>query len=559
MTDEKTNWAAIRDSWQNLLTGLGTLWDKGRWTVPRASRFMDPETLEALFHGDPYARRVVEDPVRAALRQGFELVSSGMWELVSERAGGLMWYEPDPEQAKREALDIEQKLTSLGAHDALLQMFVFGRLFGRQAILIGADDGQPDLAQPLVEDRVREIRYLEVIDCRDFYPMTYQSDPTKPGYGDPETWLIRRAAGGGTAGSATKIHKSRLLLAGGALTSRRKRMENNWRDASILDAAQGELQRFNTDSMSMSSMMMDSSQAVLKMTDFARMLAGGERDTLKDRMDIIDRGRSISRIMPLDKDGEDFSYVDRSFAGVKDVFEKRQQLLSGAYGWPMVILFGREPAGLSSTGEADIRGWYDTIHADRETRYRPTIERLVRLVARSLDAEQPESWGISWPSLWQESPKERAERQKLVSETDNTYILNGVLDPSEVSTARYGSGEWSDQAPQLDTESRERVRELATAPPPEPGEEEELYGEREPGDEEHMKPEEAVDPSTALNGAQVKAMVEVVQATARGELPRGTAVEILAASFPISREEADLILGEVGRGFKMPKGEEPAE
>ena len=554
--DEKTNWTALRDSWQNLLTGLGTLWDKGRWTVPRSAHFMDPETLEALFHGDPYARRVVEDPVRAAMRQGYDLISSGMWDQGSRRAGSWTWYEPDPEQSKREALDIRQKLDAIGADDALMQLFVFGRLFGRQAVLIGADDGQSNLAKPLDEEKVKDVRYLEVIDCRDFYVSSYQTDPTKPGYGDPEVWRITRASGTVSNTGQVLVHQSRLLMAGGALTSRRKRMENNWRDASVLDAAQGELQRFNTDSMSMSSMLMDCSQAVLKMTDFARMLAGGEKDTLKDRMDIIDRGRSISRIMPIDKDGEEFSYVDRSFAGVKDVFEKRQQLLSGAYGWPMVVLFGREPAGLSSTGEADIRGWYDTIHAARETQYRPTIERLVRLIARACDVEQPESWGISWPSLWQESPKERAERQKLTADTDNTYIMNGVLDPSEVSTARYGSGEWSDQAPQLDTESRERVRELETAPPPEPGDEEELYGETLP---DMPQPEEAVDPRTALNGAQVKAMVEVVQSTALGQLPRETAVEILAASFPISREEADLILGEVGRGFKMAKEEETTE
>jgi len=182
--------------------------------------------------------------------------------------------------------------------------------------------------------------------------------------------------------------------------------------------------------------------------------------------------RSVSRIMPIDAEDEDFMYVDRSFAGVKDIFERRQQLLAGAYGWPMVVLFGREPAGLSSTGEADIRGWYDTIQAEREGKYRPAIERLVRIVAQACDCEEPASWSITWPSLWQESPKERAERQKSVAETDDTYITNGVLDPDEVATARYGSGEWSDQAPQLDLDARSRVREMETAEPPEPGDEE---------------------------------------------------------------------------------------
>ncbi len=122
--------------------------------------------------------------------------------------------------------------------------------------------------------------------------------------------------------------------------------------------------------------------------------------------------------------------------------------------------FGREPAGLSATGEADIRAWYDAVHAERVERYQPVIESLVQLIAQSLGIEHPEAWGITWPSLWQESPKEHAERQKLVAETDNAYIQSSVLGPEEVAIARYGQGEWSGRAPQLDTDGREALRRM---------------------------------------------------------------------------------------------------
>jgi len=457
MANTKAKWTdAFRlDAWQNLLTGLGTLWDKGRWTVPRSTSFLDAETLESLFISDPWARRIVEDPVDAAMRQGFEIAASGIWIPVRT---GWMWYEPDPEEVKRQAIDIEQELIRLGAAEILKKLFIFGRLWGREAVLIGADDGQP-LDQPLVVDAIKAVHYLELVDRRDFFPSTYQSDPMLPGYGDPETWRINRASGTARSSQSTVVHSSRLLMAGGVVTSRSKRIENEWCDASVLQAPIYQLQRFNSDDMAVSSMMTDSSQAVLKIRDFAKILAGKDKDTLRTRMDIIDRGRSVSRVMPIDAEYEDFSYVDRTFAGVHQIMERRQQLLAGAVGWPVVILFGREPAGLSATGEADIRAWYDVIQADRGTVYQPLIERLVRLVASSVGEPYPASWGITWPSLWQESPSEHAARQKMVAETDAVYLAQGVLEPDEVATARFGSDEWSDRSPQLDHEIRGALRE----------------------------------------------------------------------------------------------------
>jgi phage gp29-like protein len=60
---------------------------------------------------------------------------------------------------------------------------------------------------------------------------------------------------------------------------------------------------------------------------------------------------------------------------------------------------------------------------------------------------------------------------------------------------------------------------------------------------------EAVDPEAALNGAQVTALLDIVGQVGAGTIPRPTAVEIMVAAFPIDRETADRILGDVGQGF----------
>lgn len=55
--------------------------------------------------------------------------------------------------------------------------------------------------------------------------------------------------------------------------------------------------------------------------------------------------------------------------------------------------------------------------------------------------------------------------------------------------------------------------------------------------------------ASALNGAQVSALLEIVAQVTQGLLPRQTAVEIIVSAFPIDRAQADRILGAVGAGF----------
>lgn len=54
---------------------------------------------------------------------------------------------------------------------------------------------------------------------------------------------------------------------------------------------------------------------------------------------------------------------------------------------------------------------------------------------------------------------------------------------------------------------------------------------------------------TALNGAQVASLIEVVQNVALGNLPRESGVAIIQVSFQLSAQEAEAVMGSVGRDF----------
>jgi hypothetical protein len=63
---------------------------------------------------------------------------------------------------------------------------------------------------------------------------------------------------------------------------------------------------------------------------------------------------------------------------------------------------------------------------------------------------------------------------------------------------------------------------------------------------------------TALNGAQVTSLVEIVRAVAAGELPRDAAIGILKRAFLVSDDQAAELLGSAGNGFVPTTAAAPA-
>ena len=55
---------------------------------------------------------------------------------------------------------------------------------------------------------------------------------------------------------------------------------------------------------------------------------------------------------------------------------------------------------------------------------------------------------------------------------------------------------------------------------------------------------------TALNGAQVDSLLTIISSVAAGQIPRATGVQLLMAAFQFTTEQAEAIMGEVGKGFE---------
>jgi len=445
------------DNWQNLLTGLGTSRDKTVYGRFVHLQRIDDQELTSLYHQSSDARKVVAFKPREMLRQGFRINI------------------PEDEEA---TADLTKAMRNLRLSRHFLNGMIWGRLYGGAAIVMGVDDGQA-ADQPLREDRIRSLNFMHVVDRRYLMPADYYDDPINDEFfGEPEVFQLVPRRGG----NSVRIHRSRLILFPGAHTSDEERDRLGGWDYSIIDVVYQELRAFWSVWKSAEHLMSDASQAVFKLQGLMAMIAGGQKDILQQRLEIVDMSRSVARAVMLDAENEDFDRRPSSFTDAAGMLDKFMLRLASVTDIPVTILMGRSPAGQNATGDADFQHFYDNVKSAQENELRPELERAIRIIMLSEDGPtggvEPDDWTLEFESLWQLTPKEQAELEKLTADKDKLYTDSGVLLPEEVALSRFRPDGWSPET-NIDRDAREEMLAVELAEPTEP-EPEPTEGEGEP-------------------------------------------------------------------------------
>jgi len=313
---------------------------------------------------------------------------------------------------------------------------IWGRCFGGAVLLIGADDGQ-DPRLPLNEQGIRSLSFLQVYDRRMVWPEEWETDPRSPYFNQPRIYRLTNYR----TGLGSCVHASRVIRFGGEHTGNQERWFLNGWDYSVLQHTYEPIRQFSACYKAAEYMLGDASQGVFKIRGLLAMIAGGQLVNLQTRAQFMDMMRSYTRSILLDADGgESFDKIQTAFTGIGDMLDRSANRLSAATEIPVTLLMGQAPAGLQATGASDIRAWYDRVQGDREQDLRPKLDRLTKLVAIA-ERVGDRQYETTFLPLWQETPKERADRLKVEADTASVWISNEVLTPDEVAIAEFGSSE----------------------------------------------------------------------------------------------------------------------
>lgn len=426
--------SARLDAWANAITGFGTDRDKTSYGYVTRNRFLSDEELSALYHGDDLAARMVDLVPEEMLRDGFCV---------------------ETDEAELDQI-IDEKLDELGAVDRFGEALRWERLFAGSAVLVGADDGR-DASRPLKPEAARDISYLYTLDRRLLWPNSYYTEPGHPRLGLPETYLVTTPTAQGAPASV--VHETRLIIFRGEPAAAYERIANSSWGVSVLQRAYEALRMYNTAWKAVEIMLTDSNQAVFKMANLIHLLGSKDgRADVQERMRTIDMCRSVIRGIVIDagsnqEPAEEFARQSTSFDSIPQTMQQLSLRLAAAARTPATLLMGQSPAGLSATGESDLRWFYDQTSAARTMRLAPRLRRLTDIWIRTRAGQEtcrklgikarerdgllyPQTLTIEFPSLWTPTPKEEAERQKLVAEADAIRVTSQVFTPDEIALKR---------------------------------------------------------------------------------------------------------------------------
>lgn len=396
------------DSWQNMLTGLGSGRDKATYNHLSPNNRLPAEYLEHLYDNDDIAARICDLLPNEMMRQGVSIHVNG------------------------EPFDAKYLITVIkGA-------LVKSRIFGAAFIYVGADDGQSQ-DQPLNIARIKSVRFLNVLTSKDLSHHSHYADPNTERYGQCEIYRFN------TSGQQVFIHESRLVPFFGTAPLNYRHFPH-----SVLQRIYPVLQQFHTSWQATAHLMTDSAQGVFKLKGLHNAVASSRGEELIKRMELVDMSRSTSRSILLDAEDEDFRRDSYSFGGIPEILEKMMLRLSAAARIPVSLLMGQAPAGMNATGESDIRFFYDQVRAEQEA-IKPKIEILAKIFAGNPNAD----CAVEFPALWQMNDREKAELRRIEAETDRIYLQEGVLLPEEVALHRFGESSFS-----IDKDSRAGLAEI---------------------------------------------------------------------------------------------------
>lgn len=433
----------------------------------------------------------------------------------------------------------------LGCPGRLSDAIKWGRLYGGAlaVILIDGDD----LAEPLAVGSIAKgsFRGLYVVDRWQVTPGTDLIREMGPLLGYPEYYTVSAQQ----AMDRQRIHHSRVLrFVGVELPWQQRLTESHW-GASVVEQAYDRLLAYDSATQGSANLLYKSFLRVIGVDNLRAILAaGGKAETaLLKQFEMIRQMQSNEGITLLDKN-DTFFTTGYTFAGMYDALQAFAEQIAGATGIPLIRLLGQSPKGFS-TGESDLRTYYDTISTLQDDDLRPALDVVFAVLARHLWGESlDEGFAFDFESLMQPSETDKAQIATADAQAVAALTQAGIVSAAQGLASLRDSSRLTGRFANV-TDADIEALEKAEAAPPLPG----LPAAQaaSPAEAESAGGDQPTPQEVSLNGAQVTSMVQIVSQVAAGLLPRDSAVQMLLAAFPVTREQAEKIMGDVGRGFSV--------
>lgn len=369
--------------------------------------------LEAAYRGSWVVGQVVDSVAEDMTRAGINITTN---------------------ESEEDIKDLYNAIVRLQVWSSILHLIKWGRLYGG-ALGVLQIEGQ-DLKTPLNLETIAQNQFKGVVvyDRWQLNPVLTPVIQSGPNMGLPQFYQIVTSSTAidpnAAQGGLVLVHHSRVIRYTGIdLPYFQAITENMWGE-SVLERMWDRLISFDNATMSSASLIDRANLRTVGVDGLREIIAaGGEAQAgLLAQFDMMRELQVNEGLTLLDKN-DTFASTAYSFSGLSDMLLQFGQQIAGASSIPLVRLFGQSPAGLSATGESDIRMYYDNINAQQEARLRNGWQLLLQVLWRSTFGKPaPKDLEFKFTPLWQMSATDKANNSKTTTETIIGAYTAGLTD-----------------------------------------------------------------------------------------------------------------------------------
>ncbi len=345
------------------------------------------------------------------------------------------WYDPKTSIAPEYIDKLARIERQTNLREKITEGMYWGRLYGGAAGLIMIK-GQDDMSKPLDMDMIMPDSFLglQILDrWMGVYPEDdLVEDPADPDYGLPEYYTIRDEA---TRVMVARVHHSRVVrFIGRKLPWMEQVTELYWGESEI-EAVYQDLIRHDNVAANMASLTFRANINYMESDGLDQLLGTGNVEMQRRFWNVMAAQSMMESNfgMRIINKGDAIHNSQYTFTGLADVYDRMMMDVAGASHIPVTKLFGRSPAGMNSTGESDMRNYYDYIDSQRDTTFRRIIERLLPIMALSCWGMIPDDLDIEFQPMETPDANELAD---VAQKKTGAIISAFQSDLIDQSTAR---------------------------------------------------------------------------------------------------------------------------
>lgn len=435
-----------KDGLENVVAGVGTSRDKmahSRYTFPV---ILDQVTLDNMYRSSWITKRVVNSVAEDMTRE---------WTQV-------MFDDADGTDRNENQLAVEQTEKDLLIVSKVQQALKWARLYGGAALIVGVRGTALEDEIDIETVQQGDIEFIHVLDR---YRLIATGDVTRdlsdPNFGMPEMYMI----GADTAAlDAPRVHYSHVIRFEGQQLPYRQFQENGYWHDSEMQHVYDAVIRADSVSAGIASMVFEANVDVVRAEGLGDLLASknGEAKATK-RYQLAATMKSYNRMLLLDK-SEEYEKKSNNFSNLDDIWMRFMQEVSGAADIPATRLLQVSPTGMSSTGDGELRNYYDMLKSKMTVQLKQQMDTLYSFLVRHTLGTMPPDFRFQFKPLWQLSATEKATVQKTNADRDKIYLDASVITEGLVAKELKESGTY----PNMTTEDVALAEELASEPPPAP-------------------------------------------------------------------------------------------